>query len=236
MKKFAVFDIDGTLIRWQLYHAVVHELAKRGALGKDALTKVNAKRMIWKTRQDPNAWKIYESVIVAVYESALNVIDTKQFDEAVLSVIERYKDQTYSYTKELLTNLKSKGYFLLIISGSHHEMIELLARYYGFDDWLGSQYLRKNGKFSGEKHIATFDKGKTLAKFVDKHELTYDQSIAIGDSGSDISMLELVHKPIAFNPDQILLNHAKSKNWKIIVERKNVIYELESRDGKYILA
>src|SRR3546814_11785501 len=28
MKKFAVFDIDGTLIRWQLYHAVVETVAK----------------------------------------------------------------------------------------------------------------------------------------------------------------------------------------------------------------
>jgi phosphoserine phosphatase len=33
-KRFAVFDLDGTLVRWQLYHALVDRLAKKGYLGE----------------------------------------------------------------------------------------------------------------------------------------------------------------------------------------------------------
>jgi phosphoserine phosphatase len=39
-------------------------------------------------------------------------------------------------------------------------------------------------------------------------------------------MLEAVENPIAFNPNQTLYNHAKKRGWEIVVERKDVIYEL----------
>jgi hypothetical protein len=51
----------------------------------------------------------------------------------------------------------------------------------------------------------------------------------------DIELLEMVQNPIAFNPNTDLFEYAKSKNWKIVIERKNVIFELEKQDGKYIL-
>jgi phosphoserine phosphatase len=48
-------------------------------------------------------------------------------------------------------------------------------------------------------------------------------------------MLEMVDEPIAFNPEQHLFEHAKRKGWKIVVERKNMFYEMELSDGKYQL-
>jgi phosphoserine phosphatase len=39
-------------------------------------------------------------------------------------------------------------------------------------------------------------------------------------------MLELVERPIAFNPNKKLCAHAKKKGWEIVVERKDVIYKL----------
>jgi phosphoserine phosphatase len=49
-------------------------------------------------------------------------------------------------------------------------------------------------------------------------------------------MLEAVEQPIAMNPSQKLFDHAQKHGWKIVVERKNMIYELEDRDGSYVLA
>ena len=72
---------------------------------------------------------------------------------------------------------------------------------------------------STEKPIA-------LAELVAKHGLSYDESIAVGDSESDIPMLEAVSTPIAFNPTKALYEHARAAGWKIVVERKNVVYEL----------
>ena len=236
MSKFAVFDIDGTLIRWQLYHAVVDKLAATGNLGSDAKERLRAARMVWKKREHPESFKEYEKVLIEVYESAFPKLDVKQFDEMVVEVIDEYKDQVYTYTRDLLNSLKEKGYTLLAISGSHQELVAEMTKHYGFDDFVGTRYARKAGKFSGMEFLATKDKQAILKSLVEKHGLEMKGSIAVGDSASDAGMLEFVEHPIAFNPDQALLKIAKEKGWKIVLERKNVVYELENKQNRYILS
>lgn len=236
MKPFAVFDIDGTLIRWQLYHAVVDKLATYGALGPDAKQRLREARMVWKRREHPESFKEYEHALVEIYESAIQNIGTKDFDAMVREVIEEYKDQTYVYTRKLLQDLKQKDYTLFIISGSHLELIEQIGQHYRFNDWIATTYERKGDSFSGKSFLAVADKKKCLEELVSKHGASYTNSLAIGDSGSDIAMLELVEQPIAFNPDRTLLEHAKQAGWPIVVERKNVVYNLEPSNGHYILA
>jgi phosphoserine phosphatase len=45
----------------------------------------------------------------------------------------------------------------------------------------------------------------------------------------------LVENPIAFNPEKKLFDYAQGKNWKIVLERKNMVYELENKNGQYEL-
>lgn len=235
-KKFAVFDIDGTLIRWQLYHAVVDKLAASGVLGPDAQKRLHDARMVWKRREHSESFKEYETVLIEIYESALTDIPTKNFDEMVQAVIAEYKDQTYTYTRKLLQNLKKQRYILLAISGSHQELVHEIAKYYGFDDFVGTRYSRKGDTFGRLEFIGSADKKTALEQLITKHDLSLAGSIAVGDSASDGSMLKLVEQPIAFNPDQALLKIAQKNNWKVVVERKNVVYELESKNGTYVLA
>lgn len=235
MSKFAVFDIDGTLIRWQLYHAVVDKLAATGNLGSDAKEKLREARMIWKRREHPEAFKEYEKCLIEIYESAFPKLDVNQFDVMVTEVIEEYKDQVYTYTRDFLKSLKGQGYTLLAISGSHHELVEEMAKYYGFDDYVGTRYSREDGRFTGMEFLATKDKQAILKSLVKKHNLEMNGSIAVGDSASDAGMLEVVEQPIAFNPDRALLKIAQENGWKVVIERKNVVYELERKNGEYIL-
>lgn len=234
-RPFAVFDIDGTLIRWQLYHVVVARLAKQGALGASAQEKLRNAMMAWKRREQPDAYKAYEAKLVDIYEEALTNIPPKQFDDLVQDVIAEYKDQVYVYTRGLVKALQGQGYTLLIISGSHHELVQEIGKYYSFDDWVGSRYDRRGESFTGEKFVANQDKKQVLHELVEKHGLDYAGSIGVGDSGSDIAMLEAVEQPIAFNPDKVLLDAAKKHGWKIVVERKSIAYQLEQKDGTYRL-
>jgi HAD superfamily hydrolase (TIGR01490 family) len=235
-KKFAVFDIDGTLIRWQLYHAVVSELAKDNLLGPKAQQTLKSYRLRWKNREHGNAFKDYERVLINIYESALKSIDPHEFDQAVERVIHEYKSQVYTYTRNLVTTLKKQGYLLLAISGSHEELVSHIAKVYGFDDYIGTTYERKDNQFTGNKFIASHNKKISLDRLVQKHQLTYVRSIAVGDSKGDIVMLDMVENPIAFNPDNDLFEYAKKNSWHIVIERKNVIYKLEPDNGKFVLA
>jgi HAD superfamily hydrolase (TIGR01490 family) len=235
-KPFAVFDIDGTLIRWQLYHAVVDRLAKLGHLGIDAHEQIHNQRMVWKRRESPNAFEDYEQFLVKIYEKALGNLKPSVFDRIAKEVANEYKDQVYTFTRGLIQELKDKGYWLIAISGSHHELVGIVAQQYGFDDWLGSTYHRAAGHFIGSKYVASHDKKSVLRQIIDKHNLSVGDSYAVGDSASDIAMMEIVENPIAFNPTRQLFDHARNQKWPIVVERKNVIYKLNHRYGRYILA
>lgn len=235
MKKFAVFDIDGTLIRWQLYHAIVDALANKKLLGQKAKKTLNEARMVWKRREYPDAFRGYERALIQVYEEALPRLTTEQFDTTVEEVAKEYKEQVYTYTRQLAKDLRARGYTLLAISGSHEELVGHIARQYGFDDWVGTRYVRKDNKFTGEKFVASKDKKAVLERLVNKHRLSFKDSIGVGDSKSDVAFLEMVDQPIAFNPDRELFDIARKNYWKIVIERKNVVYELNNKSSTYTL-
>lgn len=236
MKKFAVFDIDGTLIRWQLYHVIVDRLAANGELAPGSHEILKAARRKWKNREHAESFGEYEQTLIKVYESSLETINAAVFDELVHAVIEEYQDQIYTFTKKLATSLKQEGYILLAISGSHHELVEKVAQKYHFDDWVGTKYERTGGGYSGDAFIASHHKAEVLQSLITKHGLSTTQSYAIGDSKSDAPMLAMVENPIAFNPDTHLYNIAHGKRWDIVLERKNMIYRLKYEHGNYILA
>jgi phosphoserine phosphatase len=70
------------------------------------------------------------------------------------------------------------------------------------------------------------NKSAILKRAVEKEKLTLEGSYGVGDTESDVSMLELVETAIAFNPNRLLYRHAKKMGWEVVVERKDVIYEM----------
>lgn len=235
-RPFAVFDIDGTLIRWQLFHAITDKLAKENLLDGAVYDELKAARLDWKRRSSPEAFKSYENRVVTAYEEAILHLSYEDFEKAATQVFDEYKDQVYSYTRGLIAQLKQQGYLLFAISGSQTEVVALIANHYGFDDFTGTSYEHQNGRFTGTSTVHPGRKHEILQEMVKKHGATYEGSIAVGDSEGDISMLEAVNQPIAFNPTRKLFAVARDNKWKMVIERKNVIYELEDRDGQYVLA
>ena len=236
-RPFAVFDIDGTLIRWQLYHALADELVRLGEIETKAFEQVKAARMTWKNRSDENSFDKYEIALVNLVNQAVTGISVQAFEAACQAVLAEYKDQVYTFTRDLIKQLKDEDYLLFVISASQAEIVKLLADYYGFDDFGGTVYEQVDGKFTGRSDpLRSQRKPEYLEGLVSKHGADWQGSIAVGDSESDIPMLERVERPIAFNPSKPLFEHASTKGWRIVVERKNMVYELEATDGRYLLA
>jgi HAD superfamily hydrolase (TIGR01490 family) len=235
-RPFAVFDIDGTLIRWQLYHSIADTLARLGHIEPKLYQQIKDARMVWKRRAKDTSFADYERQVIQVYDDTVKKLTKPQFEAAAQAVFEEYKDQTYTYTRRLIADLKQKNYLLFAISGSQTEIVTKIANYYGFDDCRGSAYEYKGGRYTGVKDVASFNKDIVLKELVEKHNAVYADSVGVGDSHSDISMLELVDLPIAFNPEKRFFKHSYEQGWKIVVERKNMIYELEKHNGKYQLA
>lgn len=236
-RPFAVFDIDGTLIRWQLYHAIGDALAKAGLISPTIFDPVRDARMNWKQRASDTSFQAYELEIIKAFDAAITDISLNSFTQAARNAFEEYKDQTYTYTRGLIQELRGKGYLLFAISASQIEIVGMLAKYYGFDGWAASRYEIKQGQFTGRKDVLFGNrKPVELAKLVKKHGANHEGSIGVGDSDSDIPLLGRVERPIAFNPNKLLFQRAQEKGWKIVIERKNMVYELELQYGRYVLA
>jgi HAD superfamily hydrolase (TIGR01490 family) len=236
MKKFAAVDIDGTLFRWQLFHELVFELKDQHLLDAEASVTLEKAFVDWRGLK--TSWHDYENQVVKVILDHITRIKPEELELAARKVVARSGHKVYAYTANLVKKLKSEGYTLIAISGSQQEIAELFATRYGFDHCIGMVYERDaTGHYTGSyERFVVGRKAEIIKKFITEHNLSLKDSYAVGDSGGDISMLELVKNPIAFNPDESLLTEAKKQGWPVIIERKNLAYKLESGPHGYSLA
>lgn len=238
-KKFAVFDIDGTLFRWQLFHEILFELIEGGHIPQQARETIEEKMGEWRSRKHPHSFHDYEMAVVNAFLPCLKTLSTTTLESAADTILLRSGTHVYTYTRDLVETLRKQGYTLVAISGSQDEIVQRFAKLWHFDIALGQVHDSKDGKYTGDipgNKLLVSQKGELLKEIVATHKLSWKKSIAVGDSLSDASMLALVEQPIAFNPNDDLFAKAKQHGWRVVIERKNMIYELELRDGTYLLA
>ena len=235
-RKFAAFDIDGTISRNALFMQIVDELIARKHLPSDYRSQLDLKYEEYKKRKHKDAYKDYTQLSVDILLKNLKSIPVNGYRSAVDAVVLRNSDYMYVYTTNLIKELKAKGYFLIALSGSEMYSVQKFTEKLGFDLAVGEYYHEKDGFFTGKIDQVVHKKDIFIKKFIAEHDLLLDDSYAVGDSSGDSGMLNIVENPVAFNPEDTLYEEAKRKGWKIVVERKNVIYELEPKNGTYLLA
>ena len=139
-----------------------------------------------------------------------------------------HKNRVYTYTRDLVAKLK-KTHYLLAISHSPYHVVEPFCRAWGFQKVYAMMYeVDEVEVFTGEVNHEDFmkQKDRVLKRAIEKENLTLKGSVGVGDSESDIPMLKMVSRPIAFNPNRKLYHAAKRNRWEIVVERKDMIYRL----------
>ena len=235
-RKLAAFDIDGTLFRSGLYREVAYELMKMGAVPHTILEQTTLANREWRHRTKGNAFEEFEMMLVENFDSVLPQLKISDYEKAVHKVIEKRADNVYVYTRNLIKQLKDKGYFLVAISGSQIELVEPFAKKYGFDAWVGQQWERGDEFFTGKIVKTHTNKDKIIQNLLETYDLTMEDSYAVGDSNGDTGMLSIVDNPIAINPTHELYEKAVENGWTIVIERKNMMYTLRAQDDQYVLA
>ncbi len=230
-QKVAFFDIDGTIFRWSLFIEYTEKLVEKNIFPQDALQKAQKKKELWLNRE--GSYNDYLTELIKVFDENIKGVLLDDFLDAVREALRGKEKRVYLYTKRLLQDLRSEGYFCVAITHSAKLAADIFAQSYGFDKVYGLMFdFDESGRFSGKilNKGLIFDKGKIVKRLLDKEDLnlTLDASVAVGDTESDIPMLELVGKPIVFNPSKALYEHAKKKGWQTVVERKDMVYNIES--------
>lgn len=227
MKKVAIFDIDGTIFRSSLLIELVDILIERGNFPKSVRAEFEREHKNWLERKDD--YDTYITAVIKTFDSHIKGIYYGDLAEASKKVIERYQNHTYRWTRDLVKDLKKKKYFLLAITHSPKVVAEKFCKGLGFDKVYGRLLeLGPNDCFTGNplEQQAIANKSNIVKRAVEKEKLTLEGSIGVGDSEGDIPLLEMVETPICFNPSMKLYKHGRINGWKIVVERKNVVYEI----------
>ena len=226
-RKVAVFDVDGTIFRSSLLIQLVEELIAGGAFPEDTRRVYEQDQRRWLDREGD--YEEYINAVVTAFRKHIKGVHYSALANAAEEMVARQWKRTYRYTRALLPQLKEKGYFLLAVSHSPKTVLDEFCPKLGFDKSYGIVYdIGPQDLFTGgvaDEHLI-YNKANVVKRAVEKENLTLAHSIGVGDTESDISFLEMAARPICFNPNQKLYRYAKRMKWKVVVERKDVIYEL----------
>ncbi|MDO8604440.1 MAG: HAD-IB family phosphatase [bacterium] len=227
LRKVAIFDIDGTIFRSSLLIELVEVLIEMELFPVSVRTQYQKEKVKWLDRQGD--YEAYIMAVVKVFMENIKGLPYRDFMSASEFVVERYRHRTYLFTENLIKNLKKEGYYLLAISKSPKGTLDLFCNDVGFDKTYGMLYETGATEcFTGQvidEHLIQ-NKANIVRRAVEKEGLTLEGSVGVGDTEGDISFLELVERPICFNPNLKLYKYAKRMGWETVVERKDVIYKL----------
>lgn len=226
-QKVAVFDVDGTIFRSSLLIQIVNALMQEGVFPEEARAEFEREHQLWLDREGD--YESYIDAVVRAFRTHLKGVPLRALQAAAEKMVARQWKQTYRYPRDLIAKLKERGYFLLAVSHSPKLVLDQFCPRLGFDKTYGMMYeIGPTDVFTGavlDEHLI-FNKATILKRAVERENLTLAHSCGVGDTESDISFLELVAKPICFNPNKKLYRYAKLHDWNVVVERKDVVYEL----------
>lgn len=236
-RQFAVFDIDGTIARTSLLQLMVRELVARGKLGVAPGREIEV--MLHDNRQritDDNFGEYMKKAVSILFKSLPKGLRSDDYDEIINAVVKTSLSNTYVYTRELIQTLKNNNFFLIAISGSELKAVGTFSKALGFDAWVGEvSYVQEKGRLTGEVKSLSKPKAEILKSIIKKFDLDTRGSTAVGDTSSDIGVLEMVESPIVFNPNQALFKIARKKGWMVVLERKDMVYGMIKEGDDYVL-
>jgi len=181
----------------------------------------------WLNRK--GSYEEYIEAVVKAFMRNIKGVRYGEFSKVAQKVVAFHKDRVYRYSRDIIKKLKKKNYYLLAISNSPQRVVKEFCRKMEFDKIYGRIYeIDKHQRFTGKVLYLDIinDKAEILKRAVEKEKLTLKGSIGVGDTESDIAFLKIVEKPVCFNPNLKLYKYAKRQGWKIVVERKDVVYQL----------
>lgn len=226
-RRLAIFDVDGTIFRSSLFIELVERLIEEKHLPRKMQGVYAAQKERWMNRE--GEYDAYVSAMVRASQMYFSDIEIAHMKTAARHVVQAQWKQVYRYTRDLIRDIKEKQYFMLAVSHSPKVVLDYFCPRLGFDKWYGILYATdQQNRLTGEvvDEDVILNKATILKRAVKNQNLTLDRSVGVGDSESDVPFLSLVAKPICFNPSSGLYRHAKKKKWPVVVERKDVIYEL----------
>jgi HAD superfamily hydrolase (TIGR01490 family) len=224
----AFFDIDGTVFRSSLFIELVEALVREEVFPSEAREQYVDALRIWQARE--GSYESYLEAVIMSFRTHIRGVYYGDLADVGRQVVGVHSKRVYRYTRDLLRDLKKQGYHLVAISQSPKTVLDEFCAQYGFDKVYGRVYeLGPQDRFTGQvidEHLIA-NKAAIVERVFSRHPtLIRTGARAVGDTESDIPLLEAVDHPLCFNPNAALYEHAQRRGWPVVVERKDVVYHM----------
>ncbi|MDO4710787.1 MAG: HAD-IB family hydrolase [Peptostreptococcaceae bacterium] len=238
----AFFDIDGTIFRDSLMIAHFRKMREYGIIND--LTwcgNINFSEERWQKRR--LAYDDFLDDISKAYVESLMGVSYGDIMFTARHTMRSRADEVYRFTKHRIQKHRELGHMVIFISGSPDFLVRQMANIWKADVYMGSKYIFQKGVFTGEI-VPMWDsvsKLKAIRQLVADYDIDLEQSFAYGDTNGDLTMLQSVGHPFAINPAKELLDKISgdeklSEKTTIVVERKDVIYQLRADTATFDLS
>jgi len=223
-KRRLISDLDGSFIRWSLFLFLIEKLLELfpDLLPKETLARIRSEHLSWVERAHPRGYQNYlDAWVKDVDNGLLKGVSVAEVTHLASRLIKKHKNKLYVFSRELLLALVEASYDTTAISLSPDFLVCEAARIWGFDHGIGTTYEVANGVFTGVRTLP--DKRRIVTEMLDDPRFERHGSVAIGDTGGDLSMILLATHGIAFNPNRDLEQEARRHRIPVVWERKDVI-------------
>ncbi|MBT5337750.1 HAD-IB family phosphatase [Candidatus Falkowbacteria bacterium] len=225
-KGLLFLDLDGTFFRWSLFLYMVDKLIETGIFNEMIRKHFNVEEKKWRERKGSYDEYLYK--VIEIFEARISGVKVEDFELLGREMVAEYKDQVYRYTRELIKEKKEQGWYITAISCSPEEAVKPFAEAWGMNESHAAEIEQVDGRYTSMRSVP-HDKASIAQKIMQRPEfadIPKENIWGIGDSEGDINFLEIVGHPICFNPTLPLYQEAQKRGWNVVVERKNVVYNI----------
>ena len=227
--KFAVFDVDGTLLEMAIPTDFIEWLVKRKKFPKKVLNEIQT--TIRHHGSGKISWSERGNYILNAWAEGFKGKNKKEIEEQAKEFMKEY-DKIFPGSIEVMNYLKNKDYYLIAISRSFEEILEELKTKLPFDLVIGTKFEVKKGVYTGNLLNQMWGhetKKEILLDLIKEKNLDTKKSFAFGDSDQDSFMMQEVEFPVCVQPDKELKKIAEKNNWKTFSTIKEFYSELKEK-------
>jgi HAD superfamily hydrolase (TIGR01490 family) len=218
----SVFDCDGTLYSAQFGYGMLRYCRDHGYVGRVRAYYLSILPRYLLRRLRLIKAEALNRPVVANLARLIAGWDTEQANAIFEWVAHQYL--LPSRRPRVIARLNEHlalGHRVILLTGVYQPCLQILGRYLGVSDLIGSRVEIVDGRYTGGcvlPVVTGSDKLPYLMQYCEANGLDVDwgSSYAYADSGTDGAVLQAVGTPVAVHPDAPLRSMAIENDWEVI--------------------
>lgn len=220
-KPFAVFDVDGTIFKSSLAEKVIDACIAEGLFARRSFSQAFAYKRKWQRHNTEQVYQTYIHYLVETLVQEMAGIDTHWFNNVTTTMLANHALRKFGFPCQLIRTL-AQTHEIIAISGSPEILVAPFLAGLPVNRIFGSMYEMKEGRFTGNA-TSIPDKAVIVQELLDNRHVNRNGSVAVGDTISDASIMELAHHSIMFNASLTLTKYGIKQHWVRVHEAKDQV-------------